>query len=250
VAADRRVSGGGAVMTTVLPDPEAVARAAADWLLESVRAAGDRPSAVCLAGGSTPQRLYELLPAPPYRDAFPWQRVHWFWGDERFVPPEDERSNYRMVRRALLDRAAVPAANIHPIPTTGAPRQAAAAYERELRRFYAADTLDPARPLFDATLLGLGEDGHTASLFPWTAALEERARWVVAVEGVKPEPRITLTYPALESSGAAALLVTGAGKRDIVRRVRAGADLPAARLRPVGRLRWFLDRAAAPDNVR
>lgn len=244
------MSGGDAAIATVLPDPEAVASAAADWLLERVRAAGDRPSAVCLAGGSTPQRLYELLPAPPYRDAFPWERVHWFWGDERFVPREDERSNYRMVRQALLDRAPVPEANVHPIPTSFTPREAAAAYERELRRFYGADTLDPARPLFDATLLGLGEDGHTASLFPGTAALEERARWVVAVEGVKPEPRITLTYPPLESSREAAFLVTGAGKRDIVRRVRAGADLPAARLHPVGRLRWFLDREAAPEDPR
>ena len=113
--------------------------------------------AVCLSGGSTPQRLYELLAGPPYRDKFPWSRTHWFWGDERFVPHDDALSNYRMVREALLSRAPIPAINIHPIPTEGiSPEKAAAAYERELKSFYGAEHLDPARPLFDVNLLGLG----------------------------------------------------------------------------------------------
>ena len=133
--------------------------------------------AVCLSGGSTPQRLYEHLAGPPYRDAFPWSRTHWFWGDEQFVPHDDALSNYRMVREALLSRAPIPAVNIHPIPTEGlSPEAAASAYERELKSFYGADHLDPARPLFDVNLLGLGPDGHTASLFPGSAVLAEREK--------------------------------------------------------------------------
>ena len=142
--------------------------------------------AVALSGGSTPRRLYEHLAGPPYRDAFPWSRTHWFWGDERFVPHGDAQSNYRMVREALLSRAPIPAINIHPIPTEGvSPEAAAVTYERELKSFYGAKRLDAARPLFDVTLLGLGPDGHTASLFPGTAVLAERDRWVAAVVGVK-----------------------------------------------------------------
>jgi len=140
-----------------------------------------------------------------------------------------------------------PPENIHAVPTEGiGPVEAAAAYERALKSFYGAERLDPSRPLFDVTLLGLGEDGHTASLFPGTAALAERDRWVVAVLGAKPEPRITLTYPVLESSAEAAFLVAGAEKRDILRRFRAGdEDLPASRLRPVGECHLFVDAAAA-----
>jgi 6-phosphogluconolactonase len=231
----------------VLPDAEALAGHAAAWLAERVAAAGERAS-VALSGGSTPKRLYQLLAGIKYRDAFPWTRVHWFWGDERFVPRDDPLSNYRMVREAMLDAAPVPARNVHPVPTEGlTPEQAADAYERELKAFCGADRLDPARPLFDVTLLGLGEDGHTASLFPGTAVLTERSRWVVAVIGAKAEARITLTYPALESSREVAFLVSGAGKREILARVRAGdATLPAAHMRPQGRLRFLVDRAACP----
>ena len=196
----------------ILADPEALSRRVADWMLE-LATAKDGVFAVALSGGSTPRRLYEHLAGPPYRDVFPWSRTHWFWGDERFVPHDDALSNYRMVREALLSRAPIPAINIHPIPTEGiSPEAAASAYERELKSFYGAERLDPARPLFDVNLLGLGPDGHTASLFPGTAVLAERDRWVAAVIGAKSEARITLTYPALESSRHAAFLV--AGKRE------------------------------------
>jgi 6-phosphogluconolactonase len=231
----------------IVADAQALAQQAAVWLTDEVLAT-EGAVAVCLSGGSTPRQLYGLLAERPHVEMFPWQRVHWFWGDERFVPHDDPRSNYRMVREAMLDRAPVPPANVHPIPTGAeGPNAAAAEYECELQRFYGATTLDPGRPLFAATILGLGEDGHTASLFPGSPALAERTRWVAAVTGPVPEPRITLTYPALESSGAAAFLVSGSAKRDILTRVRRGEDLPAAKLRPVGRLRWMVDRAAAGE---
>jgi 6-phosphogluconolactonase len=230
----------------ILADPEALSRRVANWILE-LATAKDGVFAVCLSGGSTPQGLYERLAEPPYRDAFPWPRAHWFWGDERFVPHDDALSNYRMVREALLSRAPIPAINIHPIQTEGiSPEAAASIYEHELKSFYGADRLDPARPLFDVNLLGLGPDGHIASLFPSTAALAERDKWVAAVVGAKPEARITLTYPVLESSRRAGFLVTGKEKRAIFDRLRRGdGSLPAARFRPIAEVTWFLDRAAS-----
>jgi 6-phosphogluconolactonase len=233
---------------TALPDAEALAERAAAWILERVLMVA-RPVSLCLSGGSTPRALYQTLARAPYRDRMPWQRIHWFWGDERFVPSNDARSNYRMVRDALLDRIAAPVGSVHPIPTDGVTLDAAVvAYERELKQFYGAEELSPERPLYDVTLLGLGEDGHTASLLPGTPVLEERSRWVAAVAGVAPEARITLTYPALESSRDVAFLVSGVAKREILARIREGsADVPAARIRPVGRLHWFVDRAALPD---
>jgi 6-phosphogluconolactonase len=234
----------------ILADPEALSRRVAVWMLE-LATAKDGGFTVCLSGGSTPRRLYEQLAGPSYRDAFPWSRTHWFWGDERFVPHDDALSNYRMVREALLSRVPIPAINIHPIPTEGvSPETAASAYERELKFFYGAERLDPARPLFDVTLLGLGPDGHTASLFPNTSVIAERARWCAAVIRAKSETRITLTYPALESSRHAAFLVAGEEKQAIFDRLRRGDDnLPAARLQPNAEVTWFLDRAAAGSET-
>jgi len=229
----------------ILADPEALFLRAADWMLELATAKND-VFAVALSGGSTPQGLYELLAVPPYLDAFPWSRTHWFWGDERFVPHDDPLSNYRMVREALLSRAPIPADNIHSIPTEGVgPEAAASAYARDLKSFYGAECLDAARPLFDVNLLGLGPDGHTASLFPGTTALTERDRWVTAVIGAKAEARITLTYPTLESSRHTAFLVAGKAKRPILDRLRRDDEsLPATHLRPTGSLCIFADAAA------
>jgi 6-phosphogluconolactonase len=235
----------------ILADPEALARRVADWLLAAA-VGSEKRFAVALSGGSTPRRLYELLSDSPYREAFPWARTHWFWGDERFVPRDSPESNYCMVREAMLARAPVPAANIHPVPTEGlTPEDAALSYERTLKAFYGAATLSPDRPLFDVTFLGLGPEGHIASLFPDTAVLSERSRWVGAVIGAKAEPRITLTYPALESSRAIALLVTGAAKRPVLERLLKGDPaLPATHLRLVhGILHLFADRAAAPREA-
>ena len=234
------------VKPEILADPEARSRRVADWLLE-LATSKEGLFAVSLSGGLTPRRLYERLAGPPYRKGFPWSRTHWFWGDERFVPHDDAQSNYRMVREALLSRTPIPAINIHPIPTEGvSPNAAASAYERELKSFYGAERLDPARPLFDVNFLGLGPDGHTASLFPGTAVLGEYDRWVAAVVGAKSEARITLTYPALESSRHAAFLVAGKEKNAIFERFCRGDDtLPAVRLHPTGKLWIFADAAAA-----
>jgi 6-phosphogluconolactonase len=225
-------------------DAEALSRAAARWLTERACTVEGRFS-VALAGGSTPRRMYELL-ASVARPHFPWDRVRWFFGDERFVPHDSPDSNAGMARDTMFAKAPVPPENIHPVAFAKSAETAARDYERTLKGWYGAEKLDPQRPLFDVVLLGLGDDGHTASLFPGTAALMEQTRWVTPVVGVMPQPRITLTYPALESSRTVAFLVAGAGKREALRRVWRGDDLPAARLRPRGELIWFVDRAADP----
>jgi 6-phosphogluconolactonase len=233
----------------VLSDPETLARRAADWLLAAALAKRDTFT-IALSGGTSPRRLYELLAAPPYYDVFPWSRTHWFWGDERFVPHDNADSNFRMARETLLSRMQIPATNVYPIPTEGlTPEEAAVEYERTLQSFYGATLLTPKRPLFDVILLGLGPEGHTASLFPGTAILEERRRWVAPVIGAKPEPRISLTYPALNSSRRVAILAAGESKREVLNRLfHDDTSLPAARLRPEGELRFFLDRTAAPEH--
>ncbi len=229
-------------------DLEELAHRAARWIADLAASSKGR-FAICLSGGSTPRRLYQLLAAAPYREAMPWDRVHWFWGDERFVAWDHPDSNYRMAREALLAHVPAPPQNIHGIETSGAPAAAARAYEGVLKSYYGAETLDPARPLFDVELLGLGPDGHTASLMPGTKVLDERQRWVAEVVGARPEVRITLTYPPLASSRHTAFLVAGADKRDALARVLAGdLELPAARLRPLGELIWFADAAAKPDR--
>jgi 6-phosphogluconolactonase len=229
-------------------DLEGLAHRAARWIADLAGHSRGR-FAICLSGGSTPRRLYQLLAEAPYREAMPWDRVHWFWGDERFVPWDHPDSNYRMAREALLAHVPAPAENIHGIETTGDPSAAARAYQGVLRSYYGAEALDPARALFDVELLGLGPDGHTASLFPGTKVLAEQQRWVADVVGAKPEVRITLTYPPLESSRHTGFLVAGADKREPLARVLSGdQELPAARLHPAGELVWFVDAAAQPPR--
>jgi 6-phosphogluconolactonase len=229
----------------VFADPSSVARHVAEWMT-ALALAAPGTFRVSLSGGSTPKALYELLASDAFVGRFPWQRVHWYWGDERFVPYDHPDSNYRMTREAMLAKAPVPPENINPVPTDGEPDAAAARYERTLQTAYGATVLDPARPLFDITLLGLGSDGHTASLLPGEAVLEERRRWVAAVSHGRPEVRITMTYPVIESSRQVAFLVVGREKAAIMGEIRSGdSQVPAARVRPVGDLIWFLDRAAA-----
>jgi 6-phosphogluconolactonase len=228
-------------------DPLALARHVAEWMTAAALASTG-PFRVALSGGSTPKLLYEVLASDELRTRFPWQRVLWYWGDERFVPHDHPDSNYRMAREAMLDAAPVPPANVFPIPVDGSPEQAAMLYERTLQEAYGAAGLEPARPLFDVNLLGLGPDGHTASLLPGEPVLEERERWVSAVPHGRPEVRITMTYPVLESCRHAAFIVTGDAKAAIVAAILAGrSQVPAARIKPVGELLWFLDRAAASE---
>ena len=229
-------------------DAATLAATAAERLVSRVRER--ERAAVCLTGGSSPQGLYRLLATTPWRSKVPWERVHWFMGDDRFVPESDPLSNMGAARRIFLDVVGAPAQNVHAIPTQAAdPDRAAQLYERELEKFYGADRLDPARPLFDLVLMGLGGDGHTASLFPHAPALDEKERWVVGVPkaGMEPYvPRVTLTFPALGSTREMLFLVDGADKRDILRRVLSGEDLPAERAHADGELVWLVDRAAAP----
>ena len=236
---------------TVVADANALAKAAADRLLKRINQ-GSRRLAVCLAGGSTPERLYGLLATEPYCSAVPWNRVHWFWGDDRFVPRNDSRSNAGMARRLLLDRVPAPLGNIHAMPTSVKDEvEAARLYEVELRRFYGAEQLDPGRPLFAMVLMGLGADGHTASLFPGHAGLDETERWVMGVDqaGLEPfVPRVTLTFPALASTREMLFLVSGTGKREVLKRVLCGSDLPATRAYAEGNVVWLVDREAAPER--
>jgi 6-phosphogluconolactonase len=236
---------------TVVADNEALARAAAERIAARFQSAQGR-IAFCLTGGSTPERLYELLAEPPYRDTLPWERIHLFWGDDRYVPHDDPRSNFGIAHRLLVRHVRIPPANIHPIPTSGRdPHLDAARYEAELRAFHAAERLDPSRPLFDVVLMGVGSDGHTASLFPGHPHPAERDRWVVGVPeaGLAPfVPRVTLTFPAFASTREMLFLVSGADKRDIMARVLAGEDLPACRADAQGEVVWLIDRAAQGEQ--
>lgn len=226
-------------------DAQAVARAAASWFVERMQQS-EGTFRVALSGGSTPKTFYRLISGPDFREWIAWDRLQIFWGDERFVPHDSPDSNYRMAEQNLLSRVPLRNSDIHPMPTDGAPDDAAHAYETTLKSIYGAATLDPAKPLFDVNLLGIGADGHTASLLPGSSELDERTRWVVPVVKGRPEPRLTLTYPALESSRFTVFLVTGAEKAAALRGARAGdASLPAGRLNPQGELIWFLDRAAS-----
>jgi 6-phosphogluconolactonase len=224
----------------ILDDAEALAIRAADVMADAMRGCV-APYRLCLSGGSTPKGAYRRLGA---RNDIGWDCIEVFFGDERFVPHDHPDSNYRMAKETLLK-------NVHPrallaMPTDGTPESCAEAYEEELRQQYGASILDPAVPLFDLNLLGLGPDGHTASLIPGQPVLQEKKRWVAVVPQGRPEVRLTLTYPALESSRLTVFLASGKDKAEMVARVRAGdASLPAGRLNPVGDVLWLLDRAAA-----
>jgi 6-phosphogluconolactonase len=202
---------------------------------------------IALSGGNTPKPLYALLAQEPILSKMPWDRVHFILGDERFVPPSDPASNYGMARAAFLDHVPIPAANVHPVETEGVTLdEAAARYETMLKGLYGADTLEPGRPLLDLTLLGLGPDGHTASLLPGEPVLKVRDRWVAPVPKGRSEERVTLTYPALDSSKVVAFLVSGEEKRETLDKILSGdTDFPAAHIRAEGEVIWFADRAAA-----
>jgi 6-phosphogluconolactonase len=230
----------------VFKDATAMAKAGADYLCDLVSAREGR-SIIALSGGNTPKPLYEHLGQEPTKSRLPWDRVHWVLGDERFVPPSDPASNYGMARTAFLGHVPVPPENVHPVETEGVTlNEAATRYEAMLKGLYGAETLEAGRPLLDLTLLGLGEDGHTASLLPGEPVLTERKRWVAPVPKGREEERITLTYPSLNASAVVAFLVAGESKRAILDKILSGeTDFPAAHIRAQGEVIWFVDRAAA-----
>jgi 6-phosphogluconolactonase len=234
-------------MIRVYPDLESLSRAAAALIATQANlavAARGRFS-VALAGGATPRRTYEMLAAPPLVDQAPWDRVHVFWGDERCVPPDDPRSNAHMAKAAWLDRVPIPKDQIHPLNCAPDPAAAARGYEAQLREFFAG-----APPRLDLVLLGLGHDGHTASLFPGTTVLEEKERWAAAVYVAEGTSRVTLTAPLINQAALVAFLVAGGDKAEVLREVLHGprdpARLPAQLIRPQnGELLWLADRQAA-----
>jgi 6-phosphogluconolactonase len=235
-------------MIKVFSDAAELNTAAAELL---VSAAGQAIAArgafhVVLSGGETPRPLYELLAGAAYRNRLDWGQVHVYWSDERFVPPEDPRSNEGMARRTLLDHVPIPAAQIHPLYCPKTPQQAAQDYEALLRRLGSGQL-----PRFDLILLGLGTDGHTASLFPGTAAVAARTRFVC--ELYLPEQdmfRLTLTVPVLNQARLVVFMVSGAGKAAMLRQVLTDPPaevVPPARLinPQVGKIQWLVDSAAA-----
>jgi 6-phosphogluconolactonase len=243
----------------VLPDAEGLARAAAGRLWGIVRERADSLAGqgtadvrlhVALSGGRTPRRTYELLSSDPYRDRFPWDLVHFYETDERWVPPDDPMSNRRMLAEALLSRAPVPAGSFHGVDTRlYSPEEAAHRYETLLRSIFR----DPRGgfPRFDAVLLGIGADGHTASIFPGAAEDPSGTGWVAAASGGDPPTRrVTLTLGVLNAAAQVIFLVGGGEKAAALRGVLAGDPrLPAARVAPVrGRVTYLADAAAAPGR--
>jgi 6-phosphogluconolactonase len=233
------------VSVHVYESPEELAQAAArEFASRANEAALERGRfAVVLAGGSTPKATYEIL-ASDYAGRIDWGNVHVFFGDERAVPPDHEDSNYRMAREALLDH--VPVGSVHRMKGELPPDEAAEAYEEELCDFFESEDI----PRFDLILLGTGPDGHTASLFPETSALEVHDRWVVANPVLKLETtRITLTVPVLNAARAVCFLVAGEGKARPVAEILQGdpdpREYPASLVQPQDGPEWMLDRPAA-----
>jgi 6-phosphogluconolactonase len=227
----------------VFENPRELARAAAEMFAEeaakNIREKGS--FSVALAGGSTPKALYELL-ATEYRDALEWEEIHAFFGDERIVPPDHEDSNYRMAQHALLSQ--VPVGSVRRMRGELDPREAAALYEQELRTFFGGT------PRFDLVLLGIGEDGHTASLFPNTPALDVTDRFVVENPVEKlGTVRLTLTVPAINAAKRIIFLTAGEGKAGALEEILEGEanphEYPAKLVRAEGETAWMVDRAAA-----
>ena len=238
----------------VFPDPEKLIQAAAEHVIE-IAAQGIRQNgriAIALSGGSTPRPLYSLLATEKYSKRIDWPKVHLFWGDERCVPVGSPQSNYQMAHKTLLAVIPIPVSNVHRIHGEEDPEKAAVAYERELRTFFGMNVTGGLPRLgFDLILLGMGDDGHTASLFPGSPAVNEKERWVMAqhVEGVSMW-RITLTPVVINAAKDVLFIVSGAEKAERVHSVIEGPFqpevLPAQIIRPAhGRLLWLLDEAAA-----
>jgi 6-phosphogluconolactonase len=242
---------------SVFDTAEQVAAAAAERFVECSHVAIDERGvcSVALSGGNTPRRVYELLTTERFKDRVDWRQLELFFGDERTVPPDHPDSNYRMAYESLISKVPLPAKNVHRIAGEGNPDENARLYENELKTFFAGLSW----PRFDLVLLGMGTDGHTASLFPRSEALQEKSRWVVATKAqLSGQDRITLTLPVLNHAAEIVFLVTGKEKaqrlREVLEAVGSGLSavssrddlLPAQMVQPVdGKLEWLVDRAAA-----
>ncbi len=238
----------------ILPDAESAALRAADLFAAAAQAAAAQHGrfAVALSGGETPRALYRLLARQQFSQKVPWRRVQLYWGDERCVPPEDPASNYGAAREAFIRHVPIAAENVHRILGEEAPDQGAMAYEKELRALAALERPTSELPVFDLVLLGLGQDGHTASLFPHADALDVEERFAVATEAPDGSPRITLTYPVINAARRVWFLVCGAQKAGMVAEVLEGLRVPEAvpaqGVAPVhGTITWLLDAAAAAE---
>ena len=232
----------------VYHDREALSLAAARLIAEEARRAAEARDRfdLLLSGGETPGRTYQLLGEEPIRSTVPWQAVQVFWGDERYCPHDHPLSNFGMVRRLLLERVPLAEAQIHPVPYDKNPHESARKYQRLLQGYFHGSS-----PRFDLVLLGLGEDGHTASLFPGTAVLKEQSRWVCEVYVAEQDIyRITVTAPLVNQARTVAFLVSGSAKAAILHQVLHGMydpqQIPAQLIFPSeGRLLWLADRDAA-----
>lgn len=230
---------------SIFDNAEQLAIAAAERFVDD--ASRTNHFSVALAGGRTPKRVYELLASDQVKNQIDWLCVHLFFGDERCVPPDHPESNYRMVYEALISRVAIPTENVRRIMGEEDPSKSAEAYEKELRSFFPR----LAWPRFDLVFLGMGDDGHTASLFPQSEALEETTRWVVATKSAhSPPDRITLTLPVFNHAAHVVFLVQGKEKaqrlREVLRHAHAPEPLPAQLIKPYdGKLEWLIDSAAA-----
>lgn len=233
---------------TIFPNKDAFIAGAAEFMAaqaaEALAARGRW--IIALAGGGTPRPIYSRLAEAGYSQRIDWPRVHVFFGDERCVPPDDSRSNYRMAREALLDSVPLPQENVYRVAGEADPALAALAYEQEIQRLFRSAAL----PAFDLICLGLGDNGHTASLFPGTASLREQTRWIVPqyVE-VMHSWRVTMTAPLINAARHVAFFVEGAGKAEMLQRVLHGPFdpdvLPAQMIQPAdGQLHWLVDAAA------
>jgi 6-phosphogluconolactonase len=203
-----------------------------------------------LSGGSTPRPLYELLSTPFYAEKLDWRKMHLFWGDERNVAPDDANSNFRMAREAMVSKIPIPPENIYRIPTGDRTAEAVAEeYEEALRRFFSMPAHKNAFPRFDLILLGMGKDGHTASLFPGSPALDEKRKWVLAVDPPDLSPRvarITLTLPVINNGASVLFLVSGSEKHDVLHSIfhspeQTQPGYPAAEVKPSGSLFCFIN---------
>ncbi len=242
------MTGSSAALVRTFTDPEALGRAAADFFvtLAKQRIAAEGRFTVALSGGSSPKQLYAFLGSPSYRDAVSWPQAHFFWADERCVPPDHPESNYKLAFDTFLSGIHLPHANIHRIKGEEGPAAAAQSYEEDLRNFFGG----PGVPLFDLIMLGAGEDGHTASLFPGSASLHERTRLALPVYLETPKPnRVTLTLPVLNHAAEVLFLATGRAKAGVVHAIVENGNpmrYPAGLVQPVrGNITWFIDRQAA-----